>query len=562
LGLAWQSAAHGGERWDGIVFAAPPPETAPLECDASLVFGDALALSQQLVAHDAEARVWFVTRGAAAVVPSDTVDGLSGAVLWGLRSVFAAEYPRLRVSCLDLDSAALSLAALATELLARADDEEVALRGGMRFVRRLGAGLAEPLASPSTKAQHRPYRLVSTARGVLDSLALEVSQRPSPQASEIEIEVVASGLNFMNVLGALGACPGFPDGVGPLGIECAGRVVRVGSGVTRFALGERVMAFARDSMATHALAHERLALRVPEALDFEQAATIPIAYLTAYYALRHLARLAPGERVLVHSAAGGVGLAALAVARQVGAEVIATAGSAAKRDWLHSHGIEHVGDSRSLAFVDFTRRVTGGEGVDVVLNSLAGEAASASLGLLRRGGRFVELGKRDIYDNRPLGLRPFSRNLAYFGVDLERMAREQPNALGALLGDMTEAIESGAYPPLPRTVYGSAEAKAAFQCMSAGQHIGKLVVRMDRDEPLLRPRSSALPDWSNGVVLITGGTGGLGLEVARWMIEQGARHLVLIGRRAETAALSAQLAPLRASAVVEVIPADVSSEKD
>jgi len=556
-------SAMDDERWDRVVLVAPQAKSTDLRGETARAFARALAVCQWLAARDQETRVWMVTCQALSVVPGDAVRGLLGAPWWGLRSVFAAEYPRLRVSCIDLESGEPpALETLAQELLAPSADDEIALRGAARFVRRLTPGLSSPALAVARPAAHRPYRLVSRERGILDSLGLEAISRPRPAAFEIEIEIEASGLNFMNVLGALGACPGFPNGAGPLGIECAGRVLRVGTAVSRFVVGERVMAFAHDSMATHALAHERLALRVPDALDFESAATLPIAYLTAHYALVTLARVREGEHVLIHSAAGGVGLAALAVARRVGARVIATAGSAAKREFLHTQGVAEVGDSRSLSFVEFTRRVTDGQGVDVVLNSLSGEAATAGLSLLRAGGRFVELGKRDIYDNRSLGLLPFQRNLAYFAVDLERVAREEPARLGSVFDELSSAIECGAYPALPRTVYASDRAKLAFVAMSAGQHIGKLVVRMDREQPLLREPSTVAPAWSRGVALITGGTGGLGLAVARWMVEQGARHLVLTGRRPEQAALSAELAPLRARARVDVIPADVSSEAE
>ena len=264
----------------------------------------------------------------------------------------------------------------------------------------------------------------------IDALALEQFTPPQPGPLDVLIEVSVAGLNFMNVMSVLGVYPGYQNGRGPLGIECAGRVARVGPAVSRFKVGDAVMAFAHDSMATHAIANERLVAPIPSGLTDDEAATLPIAYLTAHYALVHLARVRRGERVLVHSAAGGVGLAAIAVARRLGAEIIATAGSDAKRARLRAMGIACVGDSRSLDFVGTVEQATGGEGVDVVLNSLAGAAASAGLSLLRSGGRFVELGKRDIYDNRSLGLLPFQRNLSFAAVDLDGFARSGQQCSG------------------------------------------------------------------------------------------------------------------------------------
>ena len=221
----------------------------------------------------------------------------------------------------------------------------------------------------------------------------------------------------MNVMSALGVYPGKPQGVGSLGIECAGRVTRVGPDAHRFSVGDEVMAFAHDSLASHVLVDERLVASIPPGLDFASAATIPVAFVTAEYALRHLGRLSRGERVLIHSAAGGVGLAALQIAQRAGAEVVATAGTEAKRELLKSLGVTHVADSRSLAWVGAVREATAGEGVDLVLNSLAGEAIPAGLDLLRSGGRFLEIGKRDIYENRPsacflsAGIFPTSRSI-------------------------------------------------------------------------------------------------------------------------------------------------------
>ena len=227
-------------------------------------------------------------------------------------------------------------------------------------------------------------------------------------------------------MAALGACPVTPAASGPIGIECSGRVVEVGGDVSEFSAGDEVVAIALHSMGTHALADARLVVRKPSALTHEIAAAIPIAFATAKLALQRLAGLDRGNRVLIHAAAGGVGLAAVQIAQRAGATIFATAGSTAKREHLERLGVEHVLDSRSVSFAGEVMERTGGAGVDVVLNSLAGDAIAAGLSVLGSYGRFVEIGKSDIYRNAPMGLGPFRANLTYSALDLERMCRRAP----------------------------------------------------------------------------------------------------------------------------------------
>ena len=236
------------------------------------------------------------------------------------------------------------------------------------------------------------------------------SLETAPTPGEVEIAVRATGINFMNVMSAMGICPGYPNGVGPLGIECSGIVFKVGEGVTEFQAGDEVAAIAFDSLGSHAVTDARLVVKKPAFMSFEEAATTPIAYLTAYYAMQYLGRLQPGERVLIHSATGGVGLAAIQLAKRIGAEIFATAGSPEKRELLHTMGIRHVMNSRSYAFAEEVMLATGGEGVDMVINSLAGNAITKGLEILKPYGRFMEIGKRDIYENSKVGLSPFRKN--------------------------------------------------------------------------------------------------------------------------------------------------------
>jgi NADPH:quinone reductase-like Zn-dependent oxidoreductase/thioesterase domain-containing protein/acyl carrier protein len=311
----------------------------------------------------------------------------------------------------------------------------------------------------------------------------------------------------------------------------------MGEGVTGLELGELVMAISPNSLATHTTTAASLVVPLPRNVSVIEAATIPIVQLTSYYALHYAGRLRANERVLIHSAAGGVGTAALQWARHAGAEIYATAGTDEKREWLRAQGIEYVSDSRSARFVEDIQRWTKGEGVDVVLNALSGPLLEKSFALLRTGGRFVEIGKRDYFANKSLGLNPFLRGLTFTLVDLDTMVRENPQHVHQLFLELLGHIEAGHLTPLPLSTRPLSQASEVFWEMGRGRHIGKFVLTHAETQPL----NIAAPIDRNEVTLsrdasylITGGLGGLGLVLARWMAEQGAGHIVLCGRRGVT----------------------------
>jgi acyl transferase domain-containing protein/acyl-CoA synthetase (AMP-forming)/AMP-acid ligase II/NADPH:quinone reductase-like Zn-dependent oxidoreductase/acyl carrier protein len=514
-------------------------------------------------------RVAVLTRGTQAVgtEPVRAAAVVQSAV-WGLTRVLAVEHSDLRPVAIDLDHEPVPGEAdrVLAELLATGGDGQVALRRGRRFVPRLQAWQS----ATGTEWARRPYdprtdtnhRLLAARPGILDSLTPTVWRRVPPGPGQVEIEVAAAGLNFSDVLKALEICPGVPPGVVPLGAECAGRVVGAGEGVTALRIGDRVMAVAPSSLAAYTTTDERLAVPVPQGLTDEQAAAVPIAFLTAVYGLEYLARLRAGESVLIHSAAGGVGLAALQVARRRGARVFATAGSEDKRELLRSMGVEHVMDSRSLAFAEEITEITGGRGVDVVLNSLAGEALLRSLSLLARNGRFVEIGKQDVYANSHLGLEILKHNRSFLAVDLEQMFSERPELIPELFAEVRRGFASGELTPLPVRGFGYREAGAAFSYMAQARHIGKVVLRPDGvDTVAVRPDEA--PVRADASYLITGGLGALGLETARYLSGQGARHLVLVGRGGAAPAIEPALAELRDRGIdVHVCRADVARYDD
>jgi len=506
-------------------------------------------------------RVFVVTRGAQAVLEGESPDAYA-ATVWGLGRTLLHEHPELRPVLVDVggDDEA-DWAALFAELATESVENQLALRNGQRYVARLVRHAIE-LPAPPAKRTFQPqtdhnFRLEVTEAGLLENLTLRAAARRAPGPGQVEIEVVAAGLNFLDTLSALGLRPDLPPGPILLGGECAGRVVAVGQGVETVHVGDEVVALAPTSFAAYTTTLAALTAPKPASLTWEQAASVPIVFLTADYALNHLARLERGERVLIHAAAGGVGLAALQLARRVGAEIFATAGSHEKRNYVRSCGAAYALDSRSLAFVDEILALTNGEGVDVVLNSLAGDAIAKGLALLRPCGRFVEIGKRDIYADHRIGLGPFRKNLAYFAFDLARLAAERPEIVGRRLNALLQQLAAGELQPLPLTVFPITQAEAALRHMAQSKHIGKIVLTVPADGVEIEPVSSAFR--ADGVYLITGGLGGIGLRLASWLAEQGARHLVLAGRSAPSPAAQAVVDQMRSTSTqVHIAALDVA----
>ena len=479
----------------------------------------------------APAPLWIVTRGAQPA--AGCVPNLVQAPLVGLGNVVAAELPDLHCVRIDLDTSARAgeASALFDAIWLSDAEDRIALRDGVRHVARMIPGT---LAPPSNE----PRILQIEERGQLDNLQYVPAPRRAPGRGEVEIRVHATGLNFRDVLNALGMYPGDP---GPLGNECAGVITAVGEGVTRLRVGDEAIAMIDRSFATYVVAPEALTVRKPAQLSFVDAATIPVTFLTAAYALRTLGRIRKGDRVLIHAATGGVGMAAVQIARAAGAEIIGTAGTPAKRELARSLGVHHVADSRSLSFEADVQRATGGQGVDIVLNSLAGDFIPASLRVLRSGGRFIEIGKTGIWNAAQVaGKFP---GVEYHALYLGEIAAAEPDVIRGLLESLLATFVTGELRALPRRVWPVEQAQEAFRFMAQGHHVGKVVIT--QRQPL---RISA-----DATYLITGGLGGLGLTCAGWAAQQGARHLVLVGRRAPSDSVRAQIAKLEAGGVTVLV---------
>ncbi|TMU99350.1 type I polyketide synthase [Streptomyces sp. DASNCL29] len=460
-----------------------------------------------------DTRLLVLTHGAVAVHHDRELTDPTAAAVCGLLRSAQAENPG-RITLVDTDRAQASLALLSGVFTG--GEPQLALRDGIRYARRLTrADTTGALAPPAGAAA---WRLEPGTDGTLEGLAL----RPAPAALEplaagqVRIEVRAAGLNFLDVLVALDM--NRVDAT--IGNEGSGVVTEIGPGVAGLSVGDRVMGLFPDAVGPLAVADHRTVARIPHGWSFQQAATVPMAFLTAYYGLRDLAGLRSGESVLIHAAAGGVGMAAAQLARHWGAEVFATA-APAKWDAVRATGISEprLGNSRTVDFAAHFLDATQGRGVDVVLDSLAGEFVDASLRLLPRGGRFLEMGKTDL--RSPEEVATTHPGVSYQAFSLYEAGNER---IGEMLRELVELFDRGALHPLPLNTWDVRHAPAAFRYMSQGRHIGKNVFTLPRT-----------PD-ATGTLLVTGGTGSLGRLVARRMVtEHGMRNVVLAGRRGRDA---------------------------
>ncbi|MEU7756889.1 type I polyketide synthase [Micromonospora sp. NPDC049171] len=502
---------------DLVLVACPP--AAPLPESVRAAAGHALELVTWWLAEDRPdaSRLILVTRGAVATRSGEGVPDLANAAAWGLVRSAQTENPD-QFTLLDLDPAAEGTAVAAALALA-GHEPQLAVRSGGVLVPRLEQAARSAPGTIELPTDGSPWRLDVPTRGTVDGL----TPVPAPEATadlrpgQVRVALRAAGLNFRDVVLALGLVPDLR----PLGSEGAGVVVETGPGVTDLAPGDRVMGVFDGAFGPLAVTERDLVARMPGGWTFAEAASVPTAFLTAYYALHDLAGLRAGERVLIHAAAGGVGMAAVQLARHWKAEVFGTA-SPGKWDALTGLGLDegHLASSRTVDFEDAFADATGGAGMDVVLNSLAGDFVDASLRLLPRGGRFVEMGKTDLRD--PERVAVACPGVAYRAFDL---AEAGPGRVAAMLGEILELFELGALRPLPITSWDLRASRDAFRFLSQARHTGKIVLTLP-----------PAPMDPNGTVLVTGGTGTLGRLVARHLVaEHGVRRLLLASRRGPAA---------------------------
>ena len=495
------------------------------------------------------------TRGGQRVRENDIPAPLAG-TLWGMQKSIGNEHPEFSSLIVDLDPAddGSDIGLFCRAAAGDGGEEQLAIRGGALFTPRLVPAKAEAgrRIPPALPDGVEAFCLEIPKPGI-DNLRAAPMTRRAPGAGEIEIAVKAVGLNFRDVMLAMGVNPARTNA---LGTDCAGVVAAVGEGVSELREGDRIVATAYGSMASHVIAPAASASPMPETLAFAEAATIPTAFMTARHALHDVGGLDSESLVFLPSAAGGVGLAALQIARAAGARVFASAGDARKRALLRSLGVERVFHSRRLDFAEGIMEATGGRGVDMVLNFLTGEFVDKGLSILAPGGRFLEIGKTDIRD--PADVAAVRSDVSYHVIDLERMGYEEGGRLRGIFDAVMAGFDKGLFRPLPLRTFPLDRAGRAFHYMAEARHIGKVVLvnrpEAETNEQGIRPEGS---------YLITGGLGQLGLALARRLVDMGARRLALSGRRPPSEEAAAAMAELRdRGAVVKAFQADIADPED
>jgi acyl transferase domain-containing protein/NADPH:quinone reductase-like Zn-dependent oxidoreductase/acyl carrier protein len=474
-------------------------------------------------------RFLMVTNGtqSAGINPAPS---LSHTPLWGLGRVMTSEFDNLETLMVDLSSepSDLEIVAVLMELSSTDGEDEIALRGKHRYISRL----IRKETSGFHETPEVPFRLTTSRSKGFEGFAFSEMQPEQPGPGEVAIKIRAAGVNFKDVAKVAGLLSdsildrsGLPE---HLGMECAGDIVAIGEGVDSFAVGDEVMGIALNCFGNYTICRPATLVHKPSHLSFEEAATIPLVFLAAEYALHQCARIRKGDRVLIHTAAGGVGLSAIQVAREAGADVFATAGSREKREFLKSLGVTCVSDSRSFSFVEDILEQTGGEGVDIIINTLPASTISKSMSLLKPiTGRFIDIS--NVYDPS-LTLYAPEKGVAFHTFTLETMIQLYPDHTGTLLKKIMSHFDDRTYNAIPFRTYPISEISSAFRYMRKGVHIGKLVISMDEPGVVPQPSLESIETTEDGTYLIIGGLGGFGMAVAQWLAGCGARHLVLSGR--------------------------------
>ena len=539
---------------------AEPDAEAELHSAQILGCGSTLHLVQALsqLANVQKPQLWLLTQNAQAI--GQEAVNYQQSALWGLGNTIALEYPDLNCRRVDLGASleTIDLHALATELCFPGAETQIAYRQE-RFVARLAPKTSLESESGLVRPGNLPFQLKISDYGILENLTLRPMTRRAPGPSEVEIQVRAAGLNFRDVLNALGMLKAYLEEMGltdaadvPFGGECAGIVTAVGEDVEGLQIGDAVIAAnAVGSMASFVTVASVFVVPKPENLSFPEAATLATAFLTAQYGLHSLAQIKAGDRVLIHSAAGGVGQAAVQLAQRAGAEVFATA-SLPKWDLLKAMGIQQPMNSRTVDFASEIMARTEGHGVDIVLNSLNGDFIPKSLEVLASGGRFVEIGKIGIWDAQQM--EEARSDVKYLPFDLLELCQQQPDQISGILRNLMPLFQSGGLKPLPHQDFAIEQAAGAFRHMAQAKHTGKVVLDLATNPALIR---------SDGTYLVTGGLGALGQQVASWLVEQGARHLALLGRKKPSATVRAAIERFECQNItVLVLQADVALSDD
>ena len=517
---------------------ASEPADSPSPVEDGAAIAEELLNTVKSLPPGQPARYFIVTQRAE-VLDADAHDpAIDRAVLLGVSRTLISERFDLGVTLVDIDRPFEDTDELLQVLSRVGDEQEIALRDGKLLCARIDRvpgvkAVQQEESQTLTVSPGTTYALELKNTGSLDDIAFTPCERGTVGADEVEIEAEYVPLNYKDVLKAMGLMSDritkdTYSGSG-VGMEVAGRICRVGSNVTSLEVGDRVYALCTDGFRSHVTVPSHRAFELPDSVSFE-ASTSMVAFITAYHGLLKIARLQKGETVLVHGATGGVGLAAIELAKWIGAEVIGTAGSDEKRNHLRSLGITRVTTSRDVSFADDVMAWTEGRGVDVVLNFSPGELMTKSLACLAPFGRFIEIGKMSFEQDAPLNLRPFNENLLYASVDADRLMASRPDYIAGIISELLDLMTEKRLGSVPVTLFGASRIEDAFRLMARAKHIGKVCVAIRDPELQLRvnPPRRIRPD---ATYLVTGGLGGFGLETAKWLVDEGAGHLALVSRR-------------------------------
>ena len=517
--------------------------------------------------------IWLLSSGAQSIGGIPVAVNLSQEGLRGVSRVVVNEFPLFKSRMVDFSTPIQSteIESLVAEFFSTDGEDEIAFRGKKRYFNKLERISKDTIAQRAKKtvpAEGSAYTATISEYGVLDNLVLRETERREPASNEVEVQIKASALNFRDIMIAMGLLSDAAVEGGlfgrTFGLECAGIVTKIGKEVSNVKVGDEIMATAPSCLSGFAYPLGVHCVKKPSTINWSEAASLPVVYTTAYFSLIHHCRLEKGETILIHAAAGGVGIAAIHIAKAIGAEIYATVSSADKRAYIESIGVkpENIMSSRTLDFSDQVMEKTNGRGVDVVLNSLSGEAIHKSVKCLSAYGRFVEIGKTDIYRNSKLGLEPFGNNLTYFGVDVDRLFKQKEVFGGRLFQESIDYFVSNKFAAHPVKVFPVSKVADAFQYMAGARHIGKIIVAMQGDVQIAPP--AQIEFKADGTYLLTGGASGFGLSVAEWMTTKGAKNVVLLSRSGpKTDEEKAIVAKMIAKGInVMIAKGDVSNKAD
>ncbi len=516
-------------------FTAPPAaqvEVSQLQTESSFT----VMVSCLLKALDeltlALPRLTFVSSN---VHQGDGISNLAqcfNAEIWSTGRTIRNEYRQSQCTIVDIDeNCDNSIEALVQFIMHNDGHEEVSIRGSKLYV----PVLRSIEANTTDFSSDRNYSLVCTEPGNLDSVNFTSTDFPVPSDFQVVVEVQAAALNFRDVMVALDALEQSAVFAGAaqdrLGIECAGVVVQVGCKVTKLIPGDRVVALSPAALSGYVSVNENFAYPLSiDTVGSNQAAGLPVSLITGLYSLAKIPDIGKNSSILIHTASGGVGLMLIALARQKGLRIFATAGSKEKTELLNLLGVEYVSDSRSKRFVEDVLRWTDGRGVDIVVNTLGGTLAEANQHVLSEFGSFIELGKYKDQNVIHQAIGSNNKNTSIHIVDIDRLWKDDPEQLSSLLRESMKLIEQQKLPLLPCEIFTARRAKQAFKSMASAQHIGKCVISME-DLPIARPLAPQLNFVRcDSTYVVSGGAGGFGLATVKWLSHNGAKHIITINR--------------------------------